>query len=237
MWEIRNKHTPETVKLTVVKVWDDADNQDGERPEKLTVELSNGGTEAVFTAELNEGNKWTAETDELPKYADGVEITYTWTEDEEGLPEGYSLTSTELEGYVTTLTNSYTPKTVEITIRKVWNDNNNNSGLRPDHIDVELLANGESVKTIRIVADSDGEWFWTENGLPKYANGKEIVYTITEYPIAGYEGNIGTLAETTPGSGVWTVEIENTQKTGDVAISKTVVSPVTAEETKAQSHR
>ena len=53
---------------------------------------------------LNEGNNWTATVTDLPKYADGEEIVYTWTEGE--LPEGYTLTDTSVEGTVTTLTNT-----------------------------------------------------------------------------------------------------------------------------------
>ena len=48
---------------------------------------------------------WTATVENLPKYADGEEIEYTWTEAE---PEGYELTDTSGEGTVTTLTNSHT---------------------------------------------------------------------------------------------------------------------------------
>ncbi|MBR2054721.1 MAG: Cna B-type domain-containing protein, partial [Clostridia bacterium] len=78
---ITNTHVPEMTSVTVKKNWDDADNQDGKRPEALTVTLSDG-TEV----ELNEGNNWTSTLENLPKYADGEEIVYTWTEDE--VPEG-----------------------------------------------------------------------------------------------------------------------------------------------------
>ena len=46
--------------------------------------LSNG---AEVT--LNEANKWTAKVEKLPKYDNGKEIVYTWTEDK--LPNGYTL--------------------------------------------------------------------------------------------------------------------------------------------------
>ena len=74
---LTNTHTPETTEATVKKVWDDANNQDGIRPAELTVELSNGDT-----VTLNEANKWTATIGNLPKYADGEEIAYTWTEND-----------------------------------------------------------------------------------------------------------------------------------------------------------
>ena len=90
---------PETVDATVKKVWDDANNQDGKRPESLTVTLSDG-TEVT----LNEENNWTATVTDLPKYADGEEIVYTWSEGT--MPEGYTLTDISTEGTVTTLTNT-----------------------------------------------------------------------------------------------------------------------------------
>ena len=80
---------------------------------------------------LNEANGWTAKVENLPKYANGVEIEYTWTEDEAGLPEGYTLTGTAKEGTVTTLTNSYTTEVTEATVRKVWEDSENQDGKRP----------------------------------------------------------------------------------------------------------
>lgn len=38
-YNLTNRYTPEQTDLTVVKAWDDADNQDGIRPEKVTVAL------------------------------------------------------------------------------------------------------------------------------------------------------------------------------------------------------
>ena len=93
-----NTHEPELIDLTVKKVWDDANNQDGKRPASLAVTLSNG-TEVT----LNAANNWTATVKNLPKYADGKEIEYTWKED--ALPAGYTLTDTSVNGTVTTLTN------------------------------------------------------------------------------------------------------------------------------------
>lgn len=115
---VRNWHTPEETEATVVKVWDDANNQDGKRPVSLTVTLSDGQT-----VTLNDNNNWTATITGLPKYADGQEITYTWTEGT--LPEGYTLTGTATEGTVTTLTNSYTtynqdPYSFKFTFTKQW---------------------------------------------------------------------------------------------------------------------
>ena len=98
---ITNTHTPETTVAEVKKVWDDNNDADGKRPSELKVTLSSGDE-----VTLNEGNSWTAKVEGLPKYKDGQEIKYTWSE--AGMPEGYSLESSETSGTVTTLTNKYT---------------------------------------------------------------------------------------------------------------------------------
>ena len=170
---LTNTHEPELTEATVMKVWDDADNRDGKRPASLTVTLSNG---TVVT--LNEENGWTATIENLPKYADGKEIIYSWTEGE--MPEGYKLTDTSVNGMITTLTNTHEPETTEVTVRKVWDDADNRSGKRPASLTV-TLSNG----TVVTLNDANG-WTATVVDLPKYADGKEIAYTWTESAVEGY---------------------------------------------------
>ena len=160
---------------------------------ELEVTLSNG---TVVT--LNEANHWTATVKDLPKYKDGVEINYTWTEDEKGLPEGYALTNTSKEGTITTLTNTYTPETTEATVRKVWKDNDNQKGARPPELKV-TLSNGAEVT----LNEANG-WTATVKDLPKYKDDVEIEYTWTENDVPeGYtltdtskEGTVTTLTNT-----------------------------------------
>ncbi|MBR2546049.1 MAG: Cna B-type domain-containing protein [Erysipelotrichaceae bacterium] len=177
---LTNTHTPAETEATVKKVWDDKDNQDGIRPTELKVTLSNG-TEVT----LNEGNSWSATVDKLPKYNKGVEIEYTWTEGT--LPEGYKLTNTSKEGTVTTLTNSHTPEVIDITVEKVWNDNDNNDGKRSTEITVSLKADGTGIRTLTL--NEGNEWKQTVTGLPKYkegAVGQEIKYTLEEMKVVDY---------------------------------------------------
>ena len=170
---VTNTHTPEETEATVKKVWDDADNQDGKRPEDLTVTLSDGQT-----VTLSESNQWTATITGLPKYAAGEEVEYTWTEGD--MPEGYELTDTSKEGTVTTLTNSYTPEETQATVKKVWDDADDQDGKRPESL-VVTLSNGDSV-----TLSESNNWEDTITGLPKYADGEEIEYTWTEASIPDY---------------------------------------------------
>jgi len=171
---ITNSYTPEVTEATILKIWDDADNQDGKRPVSLKVTLSNG-TEVT----LNEANSWTATVTDLPKYANGEEIVYQWTEGD--MPEGYTLTSTVIEGTVTALTNSYTSEVTEVNGSKTWSDANNQDGIRPASITINLLADDVIIETVQVKANEDGEWKWSFTDLPKYRDqGTQIVYSITE---------------------------------------------------------
>ena len=180
---ITNRHEPETVTVTVVKVWDDADNQEGKRPESLEVTLNTGDK-----VTLTEAGNWTGSVKDLPKYADGKAIAYTWTE--EALPLGYQLTGTEVsaDGLTTTLTNHYTPETTSLTVEKIWADNNNAAGERPAAVYVTLLSNGtpyEGEDAVRELSEANG-WSVTYSDLPVYKDGEVITYSVTERPVENY---------------------------------------------------
>ena len=183
---ITNKHVPEKTGATVKKVWDDADNQDGKRPTSLKVTLSNG---TVVT--LNAANNWTAKVENLPKYADGEEIVYTWTEDT--LPEGYTYVGSVTEGTLTTITNKHVPEKTEASVKKVWLDEDNQDGKRPTELKVTLNDAANTVVTL----NAANNWTAMVENLPKYADGEEIVYTWTEETLQnGYEFVSSTKAGT-----------------------------------------
>ena len=95
---------------------------------------------------------------------------------------------TEINGYE--ITNKHVPETVEINVTKTWNDGNNKEGKRPASITINLLADGKVIQTVKITPDEKGNWAHVFTGLPKYADGKEIQYTITEEPVPGYSTSI-----------------------------------------------
>ena len=185
---ITNSYTPGKTSATVTKIWNDAENQDGKRPESITVSLLADGKETGKTVTLSVENNWKQTISDLPEKADGKAIEYTWTE--ETLPEGYELTDNSKNGTVTTLTNTYAPETTSITVTKTWDDADNQDGKRPESIIVNLLANGEIVASQTVKADEAGNWTYTFKDLPKYANGKETTYTVTEEAVEGYETSV-----------------------------------------------
>ena len=172
--------------ITVTKQWNDNNNQDGKRPESVEVELYKNGTATGETKELT-GDTWTATFDNLPVYENGEKITYTVKE--VNVPEGYTVSGdgTEENGY--TITNTYTPEVTSVNVNKVWNDNNNQDGIRPNEIEVELLKNGQETGNT-VILNADNNWADTFDNLPVYENGEKITYTVKEITVSGYAVNI-----------------------------------------------
>ena len=178
-YNITNTYTPETVKISGQKKWDDADNQDGKRPASVKVKILNGDT-VVDEQNVTSANEWKYESKALPKYAAGQEITYTVSE--EAVP-GYT---SKVDGY--NITNSYTPETTTVSGSKTWEDGDNQDGKRPASITVNLLADGQKVN-IQTVGEAEG-WSYNFTGLPVYKDGQRITYTVTEEAVPGYSTNL-----------------------------------------------
>ncbi|MGP1543790.1 MAG: Cna B-type domain-containing protein [Candidatus Fimenecus sp.] len=173
--KIKNTKNPKISK-TVTKTWNDSDNQDGKRPDRIKVTLYANG-EKVTEVEVTKENGWKHTFADLPKYKDGQEINYTVKE-------------TPVEGYQTAvngmdITNSRTPDKISKTVTKTWNDSDNQDGKRPDRIKVTLYANGEKVTEVEVTKENG--WKHTFADLPKYKDGQEINYTVKETPVEGYQ--------------------------------------------------
>ena len=180
---IINSYTPGKTSASVVKVWNDANNQDGKRPESITVSLLADGRDTGITVTLNAENNWTQTVTDLDEKANGKVIEYTWAE--ENVPEGYELTGNTADGTVTTLTNKHVPEVTAITGTKTWNDNDDQDGKRPTSITVNLLADGNVYDSKTVTAATN--WTYTFNNLPVYENGQKITYAVSEDEVAGYE--------------------------------------------------
>jgi len=81
-------------------------------------------------------------------------------------------------------------KKIDIQGTKTWNDGNDQDGTRPDSITVNLLANGNPIREAEVKPDADGNWKYSFPDLPKYGEGKEIRYTVTEDAVTGYSTEI-----------------------------------------------
>ena len=174
-YNIANTHTPEKISISGSKTWDDADNQDGKRPESITVRLLADGR-VVSHKKITEKDNWSWNFEDLPVYEKGEKITYTIKEDS---VENYE---TKLDGY--NIINTHKTETTSVSGTKTWNDNNNQDGVRPDSITVELLKTvngtttsmGENYKQVLTGNKLDYSW----SNLPVYEAGKRITYTVKE---------------------------------------------------------
>ena len=179
--------TPETVTVSGRKIWVDNNNEDGMRPASVTIHLlANGTTVQTVTASAANGWSWSfTNLDKLDQ--NGNEIVYSITED--NVPAGYT---SQVNGY--NVTNTYQREETSATVRKVWNDNNNELGRRPASI-TATLSNGMQV----VLSEANG-WSATIDHLPVYRNGQKIEYTWTEHEALGY-----TLTGSTTSNGVTTL--------------------------------
>ena len=179
---ITNTHIPETITLSGAKTWNDANDQDGKRPDSITIRIYADGTELTDKAlTVTADNNWQWSFTDLPKYADGEEIAYTLSEDK---VDGYTPAYTDYN-----ITNTYTPEQTSITVTKAWADNNDQDGIRTESITVKLLANEKDTgKTLTL--SKENHWTGTFSGLDEYAGGKKIAYTIEEVTMDGYNSVI-----------------------------------------------
>ena len=203
---ITNSRTPEVVEIPVTKVWKDNDNQDGVRPDKVTVRLLADGTE-VASQELSAATDWKTVFTNLPKYNHGKQIVYTVTED---TVANYSAA---IDG--TTITNSYKPGKTSVTVTKRWEDNNDQDGKRPSAIKVQLYADGKAQgKEVELSAKNN--WTHTFSNLPLKAKGKEIQYQVKE--VGTVKGYTSTVDDSNKGSVV--ITNSRTPEVTEVAVKK-----------------
>ncbi len=180
-YNVTNTHTPGQTSLTVVKAWDDGNDQDGIRPESVEVALLKNGTATGQTVTLSEKNGWRDSFTGLDEYTGGKQNVYTV---QETAVDGYTagITGNVSDGY--TITNTHTPATVSVSGSKTWDDNDDQDGMRPNEITIRLLADGTETNSMTVTEKDN--WSWTFADLPQYAGGTEITYTITEDAVDGY---------------------------------------------------
>lgn len=157
-------------KLTVHKVWDD--NGYPDRPDSVTVHLLCDGKKHEEIV-LNKDNQWTYTWDDL-------DDRYHWSV-EEDVPQGYDVSyKTEDNKVFITNHKDYEPiipsEPEDLTVKKVWSDENNKRGIRPDSVTVTLYDGDKAVDIVTLDAwnnwtytwrDLDGDWSVLETGIPK----------------------------------------------------------------------
>ncbi|MCD8362163.1 MAG: Cna B-type domain-containing protein [Lachnospiraceae bacterium] len=183
---VTNNHIPAVTDVVVIKNWEDADDQDGLRPESISVKLS-GSDGSAYEAELTEENGYSRLFSGLPVYySHGSTVAYSVSE---CAVDGYTTEIEKNSSYRFTITNTHIPETTEVTVNKIWEDEENRDGVRADFLRVTLSgSDGNSY-----VADLTEENGWSETftELPLYYyHGEKVIYTVEEDPTAHYEAEL-----------------------------------------------
>ena len=177
-----------TTNVVINKIWSDNNDEAQKRPDSIVVDIYNGNT-IVETATITEANGWEYTSKDLPYYDESaniinytvherttefykssiVDVTPNTTGTNVKVPQTYQITNT-----------FYVPENkVNITVNKVWDDNDDAAGKRPDSVTLQLLADGEKIQDIEVTASAN--WSTKINNLPKYnAKANEIIYSLDE---------------------------------------------------------
>ena len=192
--------------IEVYKVWEDNNNEAGKRPQEIEIQLyngstlvssikmnekENGGAQVPTPHELNEESTevWKNTFENIPMYDEnGQEIEYTVVEKEINTNDLYFYDTdiVRLPGGDFIITNTFNvpDEKIDIEVTKVWEDNGNGAGKRPQEIKLQV-KNGETVvKEQTINVESGNEQKYTFTDLSKYDElGNEIKYTVDEVEV------------------------------------------------------
>ncbi|WP_292750435.1 Cna B-type domain-containing protein, partial [Methanobrevibacter sp.] len=175
-WTVNN--TLVTV-VNATKIWNDGNNAWNTRPDNITVYLLADGVR-VANATLNEANNWYHEFTNLTAFNGNDEIVYNI---EEVNVTGHTSVTSNSTAYNFTIVN--TPL-VNVSVIKVWTDNDNQDGVRNASVTIHLVKNNETVIATVVLNDTNN-WRYVFEGLDKYQNnGTLINYTVTEDELENY---------------------------------------------------
>ena len=164
---------------------------------------------------------WSYIWDKLPvKDADGN--PYSYFVKETGCSPGFKLEAIDNNGGITngTITAANKQTTTSISVKKVWDDNGNRRGIRPDSVTVSLYQNGVKTDQTRTLSEDSG---WTAKfaDLPTAAlvtgdgskSWQQISYSVKEENVP--EGYMTSTEQERDGS--WTVTNKLVYKLPDTA--------------------
>ena len=211
-YTITNTYVPKTTTVEAYKVWEGEPETKADLLRKdVTLHLfgmKDGSI--VYDAGVREIKKGEerAEWKDIPAYSDGSLMTWQVVED---AVEGYT-TKITAEENTFTVTNTFTEitdPTVNVSVTKEWQDENNRDGKRPETITYELwkkVGTDEAVKadekTVGRKADGSYDWNYEWKELPaeeltedgENAEALPIMYTVMEKDVAGYTGVVEAVA-------------------------------------------
>ncbi len=157
----------EEVRIISVE-WNDENDYDAKRPDAIEMKIGDA------TVTLNAANGWTAET-AAPAGAEWVLASV----------EGYTRDVRNLDATIVRYTHDVA--TISVSGTAAWDDSDNAAGIRPESVQLRLLADGEPCGASQTVSAANG---WTaawDHLYRKTAGGEaDIVYTVDAAAPEGY---------------------------------------------------
>ena len=226
---ITNSYTiAKWTEYSVEKVWENVDDA-GLLKCPVTIELyrsydgiSNQLCRTVTLDGETEETPWEYTFENLPESINGYTVHYKAVE--KTISNKYT-TTYDYTDYSAKITNTSNSALIGFTATKVWDDNDNQDGIRPDSVEVTLTATDDNKKVAwtdtQTLSASNG-WTYSWSNLSQYSTaGKLLTYTLTEAEVDGYTTDIvkGRVSKTT-NIGKITITNSHTPETGSVTIEK-----------------
>ena len=181
--------------LSGTKIW--KNDTEENRPEWIKIHVKDGQEEiegspiTLNKSDFEGKDEWSWEL-ELPEDSDIDPDDCTVSEE---YPEDYQYKDSytaEFNGL--DIINTWNAMTVRVSGKKIWKDDNNAAGLRPDFVTIKLLADGEEIASVK--TSKQGEWRFVFAEQPKYKTETdeetgetrkvEINYSVVEDEVEGY---------------------------------------------------
>lgn len=195
--------------IPILVRWHDQRDNDGVRPEVLTLELFGDSVKTDTSIPLtgdHTAETWRNSFRQIPVWSDAQmdrEIVYSWAFAGDDLTNsGYRV---DYNGFTSSTVGnedmypidiSRPGEVSDVTVSLKWDDGSDRDGLRPNALDVELLADGKTTGESLTLTDSNKgeEWTGTFKDLPVWKDGQRIQYSIrvaapTNYTAKPVEGN------------------------------------------------
>ena len=215
-YNVTNTYAPEKTSITITKSWNDKNDADEIRPETVGVKIyANNVYERTVT--LNSVDNWTITISDLPKNADGTPIIYTIKE----VPvDGYTsvVTGDAANGFTITNTHEVKPKMIELSGKKIWDDNDNAAQQRPSEVVVNVYENTKNGKEWVYTTTLTEQTGWTWYFSTPVVN-EDYTYTVEEEAVENYNT---TYIKKDHGYDIKNTYVAPQPKTGSLQLSKVV---------------
>lgn len=211
---VRYPPAPENKIIAVEIRWDDNNDAAGKRPGTLKVQLVRG-SEVLEEHEVKPGEDWTWSW--TVSQDDGLEVRIVDADRNDLKGRGYTTKDTVERGENKTtfvFTNIYrvdiggddpppldpgddppSKDDAEMRVLKVWEDDNDAAGVRPDSVTVDLLGDGEIYDTVELSAGSNWRHTWT--GLDKDTDWEVVEREMANYTVSVTNGGVTSVITNT----------------------------------------